>query len=219
MTLLQNFDMDGTIIDSTNAVKVCQIDGLVKATGKEYSQIEKELSNSNLDTLLKKYDINKDVFFKDYYSTFDSYEAIKNGQIKVFDDANILKNNSIYLIKSLISNSSKNATNQKLDACNISDYFNYVFAEHESSKAKPTPYMAKQLVEKLKDDNLLKNITGIQNIGDQLVDMEFGEVLKEEISSSLIKKPEFNNYLLNRNGLYTPTKNIILINSINDLYK
>ncbi len=211
--------MDGTIIDSGAAVKSCQIDGLVKATGKDYSSIEKELSRSNLNSMLKNYEINKDVFFKEYYTTFDPFEAVKNGQIKVFDDANMIKQNSLYLIKSLISNSSSEATNSKLEACNIKDAFNYVFAEYSNSKAKPTPYMAKQLVEKLKEDNKLKEIITIHNIGDQLLDMEFGETLNEEISSALRLKPEFKNYLINREGKYGYSKNVILINSLSEIYK
>lgn len=219
MTLLQNFDMDGTIIDSGAAIKACQIDGLVKATGKDYSSIEKELATNNLNAVLKNYNINKDVFFKEYYNTFDPFEAVKNGQVKVFDDANIIKQNSLYLIKSLISNSSSEATNSKLEACNIKDAFNYVFAEYSNSKAKPTPYMAKQLVEKLKEDNTLNGIATVHNIGDQLVDMEFGEVLNEEISSALRLKPEFKNYLIDREGKYDYNKNIILINSLSEIYR
>ncbi|MGV8150382.1 MAG: HAD family hydrolase [Candidatus Woesearchaeota archaeon] len=220
MTRLQNFDLDGTIIDSANAVKDCQISGLVKATSKDYGTINKELSKSNLNSMLKKYNIDKNIFFSEYYKTFNPFEAKEKGYVKLFDDANIVRLHNLNsgMINSLVSNSSLNATNQKLEAFDIGRFFNYVFAEFESSKAKPNSYMAKQLVEKLKDDGLLDDIVVVNNFGDQLVDMEFGEVLNEEISSSLAKKPQFNNYLLNRDGLYVPKDNIILINSINEVY-
>ena len=94
-----------------------------------------------------------------------------------------------------------------------------MFAEYSNSKVKPTPYMAKQLVEKLKEDNILNSIITIHNIGDQLVDMEFGEVLKEEISSALRFKPEFKNYLIDREGKYGYNKNTILINSLSEIYR
>jgi phosphoglycolate phosphatase-like HAD superfamily hydrolase len=211
---LNVYDMDGTIVDSTAALRQCQIEGMYRATGQDASQLELLLKDKGLKGALAHLNIDQDTFFKTHYKTFDPFAAAKDGRMKVFEDAwkalefTYYCNGEMqtdYMRDCLISNSTVEATLKKLDAVHISDRFNFVFAEVEKDKAKPTSYMAIQLRDKLIDEKKLNDVSYLVNIGDMPVDMEFGDVLYDTLATASKNKIAFQNYLIDRAGSYTGT--------------
>jgi len=128
------YDVDGTLIDSTRAVRKCQVDGLVRATEKDASKLEALLEERGLKGALQDLKIDPDDFFKKYYKTFDVYEAKKKGEIVVFPDAQEALQSDDLRLNFAISNSEIGATRRKLDTFDISKYFINVFAEFEKEK-------------------------------------------------------------------------------------
>jgi len=197
---LNVYDMDGTIVDSTAAIRQCQIEGLQRATGKDLSNLEKMLKENGLKGALQQLNINQDAFFNVHYKTFDPYDSVRNGKMNVFEDMMQSIKQSPYAC--LISNSIVDATQRKLDASGLGGHFKHIFAEVEKSKAKPQPYMANQLVNAMKDKGTLGGVEDLVNVGDMPVDMEFGMVLHDVLSSALGKNVPFRNYLIDRGCKY-----------------
>jgi phosphoglycolate phosphatase-like HAD superfamily hydrolase len=252
---LNVYDMDGTIIDSTNAIKQCQIEGLYRATGNDVSQLEQLLKEKGLKGALSHLDIDQDIFYKVHYKTFDPFEAAKNGNMKVFDDVkeyfqktcedrddykNLLLEYLEYpddstfkelyrnygIINCLISNSSIDATWKKLMAVGANENFDLVYAEFEKDKAKPTSYMANALLNRLKNFpvgqynyHVLDDIGHLTNVGDNLVDIDFGKVLYDLLASNMEHKPTFNNYLVDRDGRFNPMPDVYVIRSFDEISK
>lgn len=203
---LNVYDMDGTMVDSTAALRQCQAEGMYRATGRDLSELESILAEKGLKGALAYLNIDQDTFFRTHYKTFDPYEAAKKGMMNVFADAS----NDLDIVDRmgcaetcLISNSTIDATLRKLDAVNLKDRFNYVFAEVEKDKAKPTPYMANQLRDRLVDDGKLQSVKSLLTYGDQPIDMEFGEVLHEVLSSAKGKDIAYRNHLIDRDNKFS----------------
>jgi phosphoglycolate phosphatase-like HAD superfamily hydrolase len=225
--------MDNTLIDSKDAIKQCQVKGLYRATGKDMHQLERLLEEKGIIRTLSYLGIDQDTFYKTHYKTFDPYEALKKGEIKVFDDVRKFFDKGTYFdlyasgkcpsdkrpfsVDAIVSNSSAAATREKLDALDIRDKFNYIFAEFEKDKAKPTPYMAKQVLERLKDERSLNTIRKIINVGDKVEDIEFGNVLYDMLATEMGRKPSFNNYLIDRKGAYEPMRGVQIIKSFMEI--
>ena len=216
---LNIYDMDGTLVDSTAALRACQIEGLHRATGKDMSELEEIIKSKGLKVALQQYDIDQDTFFKHHYKTFDPFKAVQEGKMKVFDDAYSDINWKLHFGGEwmyVVSNSEIKATHKKLKATGIDGYFEGVLAEYEKSKSKPTAYMAMLLSEKLKRIGDLRYISSIDNFGDNPADMEFGDVLYETLSRAKGEEITLNNYFVDRGQQYSGTlpKSAKLINSI-----
>src|SRR3989338_7091073 len=211
MNTLYVFDADGTVIDSQRAVVQSQIESLVKATGEQYSKLERELSYFGLNNVLNARGIGKDYFFNKIHKTFDPFEKAKNGSIRIFPDAiEVLP--KLDGTKALISNSSIEATEKKIKALDFGSYMNYVFAEFESGKAKPSPYMAEKLAYEMKKDGIFEPNMRILNIGDAETDMLFGDSL-----SKAFPQYEVTNFLVDRCGKYKGNANARIIKSLGEI--
>jgi len=230
---LNVYDMDGTIVDSTKALRECQLDGLERAmkaiiTDPVPNILKREdyaflIDKHGLKGALQQLNVDQDEFFKVHYHTFDPVIAAKEGRMSVFDDATDTFYRTMRIpfnLDALISNSTKPATMKKLSAVGLENTFQYVLAEVEKAKAKPTPYMANQLVDSLREDNHLDSIRSLMNVGDMPVDMEFGFVMHDVLSTAAGRNIPFRNYLVNRTGAVYDSlhKDVQQISAMTDIY-
>lgn len=192
---IQFYDLDGTLIDSMAAIFECQLDGLVSAIGKPRSELEGKLKQSKLEAVLSENGVSLDQFYKEHYKTFDPLEAKKKGNLYVFPDAKEALEQYLERTKVIISNSSLEATQKKLEATGIADRFDYVFAEFERDKSKPSAYMGERAIEALNSVGKLSGNPRLVLVGDDERDIKFGEALKS-VYSNLV------NLLLDRTSSY-----------------
>jgi len=235
---LNVYDMDNTLIDTAEVMMQCQLEGLLKATADRKLIMERSklylsqiLRVNGIEHTLSVLGIDQDTFFKKHYKTFDPKQAVYTGKMRMFDDAFLffdkgarsdrhLPDRKTFAIDAIISNSSIDATQEKLYALNTRHYFEYVLAEFEKDKAKPKPYMAMQLLEQLEYAKTINKIDKIINVGDKKTDIEFGEVLYDTLATKMNHKPAFNNYLIDRNKMYRwmePIKNAQIITSFMEI--
>ncbi|MBT3408758.1 HAD family hydrolase [Candidatus Woesearchaeota archaeon] len=195
-------DMDGTIIDSAEALIHAQSEGLERLanqskrkdefldelkSGKSLKNIVTDLTPNNVDSPINN-------FFNNFYQTPNVELAFQNGQYKLFEDFDEW-NKQTSGKKILISNSTKTATQAKANLYDLN--FDGVHGEFEEGKSKPSIYMGIKALAELtkKYPSLQLSKLKIINIGDNETDMEFGSNIREFFTNY-----EIENILVNRKG-------------------
>jgi putative hydrolase of the HAD superfamily len=172
-------DLDGTVIDSHSAIREAQLDRFGHIIPEvSRSELEQALIGAGLGATLGEYNISTVDFFKQEdpeikYVTPDAYIAVEAGTMSVFPDAKEFLDNLDEKV-AIISNSSQEATERKLDALNISDRFNTVLADYQDLK-KPNPELSMRAIRKLgaQEDHVIF-------CGDQEDDVEVGYNIAQE---------------------------------------
>ena len=189
-------DLDGTVIDSLNALREAQLDRFRHVLPNvARSEVERSLIGTDLGRTLSAYNLNTELFFEETdtktdYETPDPYTAAKEGTMSVFPDAIEFLDN-LDGKAAIISNSSQEATERKLDALNISDKFDLVLADYESLK-KPLPGLSMRAIEQIgaQEDHVIF-------CGDQEDDVKVGYNIARERAyptSSVLIEREPNTY-------------------------
>ncbi|MBN1175699.1 HAD family hydrolase [Candidatus Woesearchaeota archaeon] len=202
-------DVDGTYINTNGAVRGAQAMALAKIANTSYEEAYANLEEHGLKGAVEQY-MSLNDFFTGPYKTFDPFEAVKSGQMSVFEDALRFTRSGVPTIA--ISNSSEQATKNKLKALGIDDEFVGIHAAFLKNEAKPNIYLAEKAIKELDDMGWYNTNQQIIHVGDQEYDLQFGHNIKQihpNAVSVLITRPG-NSYKGN-------TKADYVISSFDDL--
>lgn len=205
-------DLDETLITSQNLITEKQATGILRSLyqngrfeltdslveNKELIRsmkdcINGEISEEGFVKVLKKYGfIDASSFFKTgVYRTFNPKLAVMNDKMKLFDDSIRFLDYFQKNCKMIMSNSSQEATEAKLEALGLNN-FNLILAQTREN-AKPQTFMGDLGIKYLEEHNFNLSEQNIYVIGDQDVDVYFGQNLQAKypqlnIKTTLIKK-------------------------------
>ena len=203
-------DIDGTYLDTNKATRYQQVKALAKISGKNTTEINNIIEEEGLVKAVNKY-MSLDEFFKNHYETFDPIKAAENGSMKVFPDAIEFTKSGIPTIA--ISNSTQEATENKLKALKIINEFIAIYAEIDSQKSKPNIYLAEKAIKDLETEGWYNPKQTIVHVGDQEYDIQFGNNIKTIHHNTI-------NILIEREKPYRgTTKPDIAIKSFSEIYK
>ena len=170
------WDIDNTLLDTKTAVLDCQKDALQRLTGTDKFGTRVE-QGELLKDILKEVGCDLTEFFRDHYKTFNPYQY---GEGLLFPQTKPILESKYNIA---ISNSSLDATKEKLIASGIDSLFEAQFAEYEKEKAKPGIYMGIQALDFLDQQGLLSQAPLIIGVGDDARDIAFYNDLKKEYNN------------------------------------
>jgi len=203
-------DVDETLLNSYDAVRVAQAKAISRESILDYDQAVESLKSLGLEKTIDTYlGMELDSFFKGPYKTFDPVLAAQDGTMRLYDDVARFLEGNVPVVA--ISNSSQKASEEKMAALGISDLFVGIHAEFEKGKAKPNLYLAEKAFSDLDEAGLYNPNDQIVVIGDREYDIQFGHNIKSI-------HPNTVSVLMDRGKEYSGVKADAVVNSFMDLY-
>lgn len=171
--LLNIFDLDGTLIDSHEAICKAMND-MLKQYGlplKKYEELKKMIGIP-LEDMFKAIDI-RDIKkgFEDYrhyyFQYIEKYQRIYDGIKELLDSLH----NRVLL--AIATNKGRNGTIKSLKAGVLEGYFDYIVTEHELDHLKPHTEPFEKIIDFYKSEGKFLEKEDVLMIGDSPVDIEF----------------------------------------------
>lgn len=173
--LLNIFDLDGTLIDSHEAICRAMNDTALEfgLPEQEYEKL-KRMIGMPLDEMLKftgVSDIKKgfETYRRYYFQYIEKYQRIYPGIKKLLDRLQ----NSVLL--AIATNKSRIGTLKSLEAAGINGYFDFMVTESELKHLKPHTESLKRILSFYKSEGKFLELEDILMIGDSPIDIEFAD--------------------------------------------